>query len=331
MPDPLEALRAPITPLAPNPAFAAELRRRISAALGTPIRRSEPMTDTITMTTQALTPYLCVRDAVAALAYYSEAFGAVEQMRVTGDDGRIGHCEFTIGAARFMMADEYPEIDVLSPTTLGGSGVALYLEVADVDDIHRRAVEAGATDLRPPADQTHGNRTSTIRDPFGHRWMLSQPVESLSLDEYAQRETAFTVTRLAQATGGPPKTVWPTLNYVDALAGIRFLVEVFGFEEAMVVTGADPTVVEHSQLRWPEGGGVMLGTANREGNVFSERAVGQASIYVVTDEPDPLYERVMAAGVELVRDMRDEDYGSRGFSVRDPEGNIWSFGTYRGE
>ena len=129
----------------------------------------------------------------------------------------------------------------------------------------------------------------------------------------------------------PPKTVWPTLNYTDAPAAIRFLTEVFGFEERLVVPGETAGVVEHAQLRWPEGGGVMLGTAKRKGNEFSERPTGAGSVYVVTDRPDELYDRAVAAGAGLVRELRDEDYGSRGFSVRDPEDNIWSFGTYRGE
>jgi uncharacterized glyoxalase superfamily protein PhnB len=128
----------------------------------------------------------------------------------------------------------------------------------------------------------------------------------------------------------PPKTVWPTLNYADAPAAIRFLVDVFGFEERIVVA-SENGFIEHCQLAWPEGGGIMLGSADRDGNVFSQRPTGAASTYVVTDEPDTLYDKVMASGVELVRELRDEDYGSRGFSVRDPEGNIWSFGTYRGE
>jgi uncharacterized glyoxalase superfamily protein PhnB len=129
----------------------------------------------------------------------------------------------------------------------------------------------------------------------------------------------------------PAKSVWPTLVYADAPAAIRFLVDAFGFEERLVVPGDDEGVVEHAQLVWPEGGGVMLGTAARDGNVFSHRPLGTGSVYVVTDEPDRLFERAAAAGAQLVREMRDEDYGSRGFSVRDPEGNIWSFGTYRGE
>jgi uncharacterized glyoxalase superfamily protein PhnB len=129
----------------------------------------------------------------------------------------------------------------------------------------------------------------------------------------------------------PPKTIWPTLVYTDAPGAIRFLVDAFGFEESIVVPGESDAVVEHAQLRWPEGGGVMLGSADREGNEFSQRPTGAGSVYVVTDEPDKLFDRAIAAGAQLVRELRDEDYGSRGFSVRDPEGNIWSFGTYRGE
>lgn len=128
-----------------------------------------------------------------------------------------------------------------------------------------------------------------------------------------------------------PKFVWPIVNYRDARAGIRFLYDAFGFVEMLVVPGETDDVVEHAQLRWPEGGGVMLGSANRPGNVFSERPTGSGSYYVVTDEPDAVFERAMEAGAEVFQELRDEDYGSRGFSVSDPEGNIWSFGTYRGE
>lgn len=125
--------------------------------------------------------------------------------------------------------------------------------------------------------------------------------------------------------------VWPIVNYADARAGIAFLVEAFGFEETLVVSGETEDVVEHAQLRWPPGGGVMVGSANRPGNPFSERPTGAGSYYAVTDEPDALHARAIAAGAKPFRDLQDEDYGSRGFTVSDPEGNIWSFGTYRGE
>jgi uncharacterized glyoxalase superfamily protein PhnB len=127
----------------------------------------------------------------------------------------------------------------------------------------------------------------------------------------------------------PQPTVWPTVQYADARAGIRFLVEVFGFQETLVVPGDTEDVIVHAELRWPPGGGVMLGSSGA-GDVLGDVPLGIASVYAVTDEPDALFERATAAGAEVVRGLKDEDYGSRGFTVRDPEGNYWSFGTYRG-
>jgi uncharacterized glyoxalase superfamily protein PhnB len=130
-------------------------------------------------------------------------------------------------------------------------------------------------------------------------------------------------------TQTPAPTIWPALAYADAPAAIRFLVEAFGFVETLVVPGDGGREIAHAELRWPEGGGVMLGSTGDD-NEFSRRKPGMTSIYVVTDAPDALFDRATAAGAEVVRGLRDEDYGSRGFTVRDPEGNLWSFGTYRG-
>lgn len=126
--------------------------------------------------------------------------------------------------------------------------------------------------------------------------------------------------------------IWPTMNYTDAPKAIQFLEEAFGFTTVLVVPNDDdPAVIEHAQMAFPEGGGIMLGTADRPGNTFSQRPTGAASCYVVTDSPDALFEQATAAGARVVAPLKDEDYGSRGFSVADPEGNLWSFGTYQGE
>jgi uncharacterized glyoxalase superfamily protein PhnB len=125
----------------------------------------------------------------------------------------------------------------------------------------------------------------------------------------------------------PQPQVWPTLRARDARALIRFLVGAFGFEETVVY--ADGDMVHHAQLSWPEGGGIMLGSV-REGQA-SATDPGAFGAYVVTDQPDALYERARAAGAEITAEPHDTDYGSRDFSARDPEGNRWSFGTYRGE
>jgi uncharacterized glyoxalase superfamily protein PhnB len=128
----------------------------------------------------------------------------------------------------------------------------------------------------------------------------------------------------------PPPQVWPTLRAHNALALIRFLVDAFGFEETVVY--ADGDRVHHAELAWPLGGGIMLGSAPPPGAPDTWPVPpGNSGAYVVTDDADALFARASAAGAEVVTPLHDTDYGSRDFAVRDPEGNRWSFGTYRGE
>ncbi len=128
----------------------------------------------------------------------------------------------------------------------------------------------------------------------------------------------------------PPPQVWPTLRARDARALIRFLTEAFGFEETAVYGEGDR--VDHAQLSWPAGGGIMLGSARPpdEEDAWPVQP-GAFGAYVVTHDPDGLFGRATAAGAEVLAGLHDTDYGSRDFAVRDPEGNRWSFGTYRGE
>lgn len=121
--------------------------------------------------------------------------------------------------------------------------------------------------------------------------------------------------------------MWPTLRARDARALIRFLVDVVGFEETAVY--GEGGVVHHAELSWPLGGGIMLGSA-RDDTAAGPTPPGQCSAYIVVDEPDALCARVRAGGAEVIVDLHDTDYGSRDFSIRDPEGNHWYFGTYRG-
>ncbi|MER8004342.1 MULTISPECIES: VOC family protein [unclassified Streptomyces] len=132
------------------------------------------------------------------------------------------------------------------------------------------------------------------------------------------------------AERSPAPQVWPTLRARDARALIRFLVDAFGFEETVVY--GDGELVEHAQVSWPEGGGVMLGSV-REGRGEGEGPTppGHFSAYVVTADPDAVHARAKAAGADIITDLHVTDYGSRDFAARDPEGNRWYFGTYRGE
>ncbi|OEU95781.1 VOC family protein [Streptomyces oceani] len=126
--------------------------------------------------------------------------------------------------------------------------------------------------------------------------------------------------------GVPAPTVWPTLQAHDAHALIDFLVDKVGFRRAAVYSDGDR--VAHAELSWPEGGGVMLGSYQPDSEW--SRKPGTLGAYVVSARVDELYERVSRNGVEIIQELTDQDYGSREFSIRDPEGNLWSFGTYRG-
>jgi PhnB protein len=138
-----------------------------------------------------VTPYLCVKDAAKMIEFYKRAFGAIETGRLLGPDGRIGHAEIKIGGGPVMLADEHPEIGVLSPKSLGDSRspVGLHLYVEDVDAVYQRALAAGATSVREPADQFYGDRNAQVNDPSGHVWYISTRKEDLSMEEMQRRMT----------------------------------------------------------------------------------------------------------------------------------------------
>jgi PhnB protein len=133
------------------------------------------------------TPYLCCKDAARAIEFYKKALGATELMRMAEPSGRIGHAEIKIGAAVIMLSDEYPEMGVRSPEALGGSPVAIHIYVEDVDAVAQQAVAAGATLVRPVADQFYGDRSGVVHDPFGHRWFIATHKEDVSAADMQKR------------------------------------------------------------------------------------------------------------------------------------------------
>jgi uncharacterized glyoxalase superfamily protein PhnB len=161
--------------------------------------------------------------------------------------------------------------------------------------------------------------------------MLSQQVEDLSVDEYANRSvgSGFQVLSGPRAGERYVDGIWASMTYRDPEVGIRFVTEVLGFEELVLVRGPDGGIV-HSEYRWPEGGIVGISGAD-DSNPFIPPA-GKNGLYVITQDPQAVWERCQAAGVEVIRPPEEPHYdpGGMGFSVRDPEGNAWSFGTYVG-
>src|SRR3954469_16886250 len=125
----------------------------------------------------SVTPYLIVDDAARALEFYKNAFGAVELMRMPAPNGRIGHAEIRIGDSPVMLADESPQMNARSARAIGGSPVSLMVYVEDVDARVAQAVAAGATLVRPVANQFYGDRTGGVEDPFGYHWHIATHVE----------------------------------------------------------------------------------------------------------------------------------------------------------
>jgi predicted enzyme related to lactoylglutathione lyase len=185
--DPLDILREPGGPVAPDPTFASRLRARLERALdlprgvavstGTTDIRTDPAVAPAPPSAGAAIPYLAVRDARAAIDWYVDVFGAVLQGDpIVMPDGRIGHAELALAGGTLYLADEFPDIGVVAPAP-DAAAVSLVLHVSDVDARAAAAVERGGT-LTREISEAHGSRNATIVDPFGHRWLLQQPLST---------------------------------------------------------------------------------------------------------------------------------------------------------
>jgi len=137
------------------------------------------------------TPHLIVKGAASAIEFYKRAFGATELGRCAEPSGKVGHAEIRIGSSPIMLADEYPEAGFVGPQSLGGTSVSIHLYVEDVDAEFRRAIEAGAKELRPLKDQFYGDRSGTLKDPFGHVWTMASRKEEVNADEIERRFAAM--------------------------------------------------------------------------------------------------------------------------------------------
>jgi len=128
----------------------------------------------------SLAPHLVCAGAASAIAFYKEAFGAQEMMRMPGKDGKLMHAAVSINGAMVMLVDEVAKMGMLGPKSLKGTPVTIHLTVQDVDKVVKQAVDAGATIIMPVADQFWGDRYGIVEDPFGHRWSIATPKLKLS-------------------------------------------------------------------------------------------------------------------------------------------------------
>jgi PhnB protein len=139
---------------------------------------------------QPMCPYLIVRGAAQAIAFYERAFGAKELFRLKDPNGKVGHAELQVFGAHFMLADEYPDFGALGPVSVGGTPVAIHLYLPDVDATVASATEAGAIVLQPLRDEFFGDRVAILSDPFGHKWHLASKKEVVTPEEMQRRMDA---------------------------------------------------------------------------------------------------------------------------------------------
>ena len=137
-----------------------------------------------------ITPHIVVRDAVRAVEWYKQALGAEERSRVPLPGGKLMSVELWFGDSAVMVADEFPEMGVVSPQTVGGTSTVLNLYTEEVDDLWKRAVDAGAEVLHPLQDAFWGDRHGQLADPFGHRWGLAKHVRDVPPEEVARAAAA---------------------------------------------------------------------------------------------------------------------------------------------
>ena len=143
------------------------------------------------MAIHELFAYIRIKDAGKAIDFYQRAFGAREKFRLTEPGGRIGHAELDFGDTTLMLSDEFPEYDIRGPQSLGGTSLTIHLHVDDADALLQRAVSAGASVVRPAQDQFYGERSGTVRDPFGHEWNIGHEIEKLAPEEMQRRYDAM--------------------------------------------------------------------------------------------------------------------------------------------
>ncbi|HEX4485033.1 MAG TPA: VOC family protein, partial [Terriglobales bacterium] len=264
-----------------------------------------------------------------AIEFYKRAFGAKENMRLAGPDGKIMHAEIQIGNAPIMLSDESPEYGALTPQSLGGSPVKIHLRVDDVDSFARHAVAEGAKLARPIADQFYGHRSGQLEDPFGYVWGISTTVEDLSLEEVERRFQKLVgqqpAPKFEMREGFRTVTAYIVAQNVPGL--IEFLQNAFDAEETMR-SGPGSEGGMHCEVRIGDSM-LMIGGGGQGFAWKGEPRLGAFHLYV--PDCDATYARALEAGAVSMGAPTDHPYGERSGTVRDEAGNLWYIATARGE
>lgn len=302
----------------PSEQFRAALKEQLGGNMSTAAKQIESTPQPST----PLIPYLCYRDAAAAIDFYKRAFGATELMRLAEPSGKIGHAELQIGSALFMLSDEYPDYEAISAETLGGSPIKLHLYVANVDQFAAHAVAEGASLSRPIEDQSYGDRSGQLKDPFGYTWIVATHQKDVAVadmqkdfDEFLAERDKPSTDELKSTSGKREgfHSVTPYLIAQPAVELVDFVKEAFGAVESFRTTGSAGGL--HCEVKIGDSV-VMIGG----GPGFETRP---AAIHLYVPDVDEVYARAMAAGATSQAEPSDQEYGERIASVKDIGGNEW--------
>jgi PhnB protein len=275
-------------------------------------------------------PRLTFKDAAKAIEFYKNAFGAEETMRFEVG-GKIPHAQITIGDSMVMLTEEWPQGNRFSPETLGNSPVMMALSVPDVDKFFAHAIGAGAETVIPIADQFYGHREGTLKDPFGYLWSVSMVTEEMPIEEMHRRMNAMTKGDTASkkpAVNPIPRgfhTVTPYLVAENGPALLEFTKQAFGAEETFRTVGSAGGL--HAEARI--GDSMLMVGGGIPGREFRSTPKTHA-LHIYVEDADAVCEKALAAGATLIDEPRDQEYGERSGSVKDPAGNIWYIATHKG-
>ena len=303
----------------PREAFKAELQGQLTRRDA--MSSAAPQAETNAVRSMSL--YICVANADAAIDFYREAFGAKELWRIVEGE-KIGHAEIQIGDTSLMLSDEYPDYGTVSPRTIGGSSVRLHLDVEDVDAFAERAIKAGATLVRPIADQFYGDRSGHLADPFGYTWVVSTHIRDVPVEEMQKELDKWTQEKSAKKSEPEPElrrenfhTVTPYFTVHKPAELIDFVTKAFGAVEHFRTTGSAGGM--HAEVSIGDSL-VMIGGAEHI-------EPKPTAIHLYVPDVDQAYERALQAGAKSLMPVADQPYGERSGGVEDVHGNRWYIAT----
>jgi PhnB protein len=308
-----------------------EFKERLKSELLEGRKTMSTVAEPVAAVHTSASPRLTFKDAAKAIEFYKQAFGAKETFRFELGTG-IPHAEIMIGDSVIFLTEEWPEGGRFSPETLGNSPVMMSLTVPDVDKFFAHAIGTGAKTVIPVADQFYGHREGTLQDPFGYLWGVSTVKEEMSVEEMHRRMKGPTKDDTASkkpAVNPIPqgfRMVTPYLVAEDGPALLEFTKQAFGGEETFRTVA--PAGGLHAEVRI--GDSMLMVGGGIPGRDFRATPKTHA-LHIYVEDADAVCKKALAAGATLIDEPRDQEYGERSGSVKDPAGNIWYIATHKGE